>query len=211
MVLTLRYMTLNDISQVVTIDRYSFATPWSTRTYAYEINESQHSHMVVLEQTIPAPPRRGWRRLLQSLTPPPTTTSHIVAYGGLWQIGDEAHISTIASHPDWRGRGFGELTLAGMIRRGMSLKAQYVVLEVRVSNLTAQNLYKKYGFRIYSTRQRYYRDNGEDAYEMRLTLDKLARSQFEMSFERLRERIPFEDQYTRIGVLHNPSSSYDQD
>jgi ribosomal-protein-alanine N-acetyltransferase len=205
-VLRLRYMTLNDVSQVVNIDRYSFATPWSTRTYAYEINESQHSHMVVLEQIIPTPPASGWRRLLQSLTQPTPTTSHIVAYGGLWQIGDEAHISTIASHPDWRGRGFGELTLAGMIRRGMLLKAQYVVLEVRVSNLTAQNLYKKYGFRIYSTRQRYYRDNGEDAYEMRLTLDKLARSQFEVNFARLKEQIPFDDQYTSGEILNGNTS-----
>ncbi|MBC8172242.1 MAG: ribosomal protein S18-alanine N-acetyltransferase [Anaerolineae bacterium] len=195
-------MTLNDISQVVNIDRYSFSTPWSTRTYAYEINESQHSHMVVLEQISPTLPVRGWRRLLQSLTPPSPNTSQIIAYGGLWQIGDEAHISTIASHPDWRGRGFGELTLAAMIRRGLLLKAQYVVLEVRVSNLTAQNLYQKYGFRIYSTRQRYYRDNGEDAYEMRLTLDKLARTGFEASFARLKEQIPFEDQYTKVGILN---------
>jgi ribosomal-protein-alanine N-acetyltransferase len=79
---------------------------------------------------------------------------------------DEAHISTIASHPDWRGKGVGELLLLGMIENSIEIGAHVVTLEVRVSNATAQSLYRKYGFLIAGTRKGYYSDNGEDAYIM---------------------------------------------
>jgi ribosomal-protein-alanine N-acetyltransferase len=76
---------------------------------------------------------------------------------------DEAHVSTIASHRDWRRRGIGELLLVSMIDRVTEIGANYVTLEVRVSNLAAQALYRKYGFEVTGERRRYYSDNGEDA------------------------------------------------
>jgi ribosomal-protein-alanine N-acetyltransferase len=89
-----------------------------------------------------------------------------MAYGGFWLVVDEAHISTIATAQQWRGRGLGELALLAMIERGLELGAHMVTLEVRVSNTIAQNLYRKYGFVITGERKRYYRDNGENAYIM---------------------------------------------
>ena len=89
--------------------------------------------------------------------------SLMVGYGGFWALGDEAHISTIAVRPDWRGYGLGELLLAAMIDLAASLKARFVTLEVRASNLVAQNLYRKYLFEQAGLRRRYYRDNDEDA------------------------------------------------
>lgn len=176
MALTLRYMRLEDVPQVITIDKLSFDPPWSTRSYNYEITESNYSHMVVLEEDDAARPASGLRRLVQSLnrTSPPRT-SRVVAYGGLWHIVDEAHISTIATHPDERGKGYGEIVLAAMVRRSVTLNASYIVLEVRVSNVAAQALYKKYEFEIVDTKPRYYHNNGEDAYDMRLNIDDLAR------------------------------------
>jgi ribosomal-protein-alanine N-acetyltransferase len=41
--------------------------------------------------------------------------------------------------------------------------AEWLTLEVRVSNLGAQRLYEKYGFRRAGVRRRYYSDNNEDA------------------------------------------------
>ena len=49
MTLTLRPMTLDDIPQVVAIDQQAFSTPWSARTYAYEVSESHNSHMLVID------------------------------------------------------------------------------------------------------------------------------------------------------------------
>jgi [ribosomal protein S18]-alanine N-acetyltransferase len=196
MTLTLRYMRLSDIAHVVNIDRLAFDLPWSARSYAYEISESTYSHMVVLEYTLPRQVN-GWRRWLQNLNGRHEVESHIVGYGGLWHILDEAHISTIATHPDWRGRGWGEILLAGMIKRALVLNAGYMVLEVRVSNSVAQNLYHKYGFEVVATKPNYYRNNNEDAYDMRLDLQNShLRLRFAKQFDELKATHKFIDTYT---------------
>jgi [ribosomal protein S18]-alanine N-acetyltransferase len=168
--LTLRYMRLTDIEQVVRIDRQSFSTPWGERSYAYEIQETDYSHMLVLTLDQPAPLKRwqqwawrmGWRFKDQ--------VHEVVGYGGLWRLGDEAHISTIALHPTYRGRGWGALLLAAMLLKGAHLGAHYAALEVRVSNQRAQQLYQRSGFVVHGVKTAYYHDNGEDAYDMRLPL-----------------------------------------
>lgn len=197
--LTLRYMQVSDLSEVVDIDNASFKPPWPERSYRFEINESQISYMVVLEkreerQII------GLRRLLNALRGQEQDTEWtplIAAYGGLWKIADEAHISTIASHPDYRGLGYGEIVLLGMIRKAIELGAQYVVLEVRVSNSVAQNLYHKYGFTIAGTKPGYYHYDGEDAYDMRLDLTPAVITEFELRYQKLRHEFAFRDLYSQ--------------
>src|SRR5207237_6942552 len=76
---------------------------------------------------------------------------------------DEAHITTIAMHPDYRRLCLVEFMLTSLIDIAYSINAKWVTLEVRVSNYTAQNLYRKYGFREAGLRHRYYSDNQEDA------------------------------------------------
>jgi [ribosomal protein S18]-alanine N-acetyltransferase len=196
MSLTLRYMRVGDIPRVVEIDRLAFDPAWSARSYEYEISESTYSHMVVLEHA-DIQPVNGWRRWLR---PFGGAASHlqktVVAYGGLWNIADEAHISTIATHPDARGRGYGEIVLAGMVRRSITLEASYVVLEVRVSNNVAQNLYHKYEFEIVDRKPQYYRNNLEDAFDMRLNFDPSLIERFQQRYTALLERHQFEDLYT---------------
>ncbi len=194
--LTLRYMRTADIGQVIAIDNVCFDPPWSARSYAYEISESSCSHMVVLERSEARAAPSRWRRWLGLGSAGPES-GLIVGYGGLWQITDEAHISTIATHPGWRGRGYGEILLAGMVRRACTLGAAYIVLEVRVSNYVAQALYHKYEFVVAGVKQRYYRNNNEDAYDMRLDLtDAGIRARFEERLAALRQRQPFADQYS---------------
>lgn len=191
----LRYMALDDIPQVIAIDKASFDPPWSARSYAYEVTESSYSHMVVLEEN-GGRNGNGLLRRLQNITGKPSEKT-IAAYGGLWHIADEAHISTIASHPDLRGKGYGEIVLAGMVRRAITLHAGYIVLEVRVSNIAAQNLYKKYAFEIVDTKPRYYHNNGEDAYDMRLDLSRAGvAEQLEAHYRALKKKHPFLDKYS---------------
>jgi [ribosomal protein S18]-alanine N-acetyltransferase len=197
MSLTLRYMQLPDIPQVVTIDNLAFDPPWSARSYSYEVSESNYSHMVVLEQGEAPKPAAGWRRIVQNLSGATSPEKRIVGYGGLWHIMDEAHISTIATHPEFRRRGLGEVLLAGMIRRALTLKSDYLVLEVRVSNTNAQNLYAKYDFKTVGVKRRYYHNNGEDAYEMHLYFDAPDfRTKFEARFTALLAQHQFIDEYT---------------
>lgn len=195
-VLTLRYMTSRDIPDVVEIDRQSFDMPWSARSYAFEIGESTYSHMVVLESRT-EPERFGvsrlWRRGARN-----GPLSSLVAYGGLWFIGGEAHISTIASAPLYRGRGWGEVVLAAMVRRSITLRATHIVLEVRISNVVAQRLYVKYGFQTVGVKPNYYSNNSEDAYDMRLELDghPAYAGHFAERWSALQARHRFDDRYT---------------
>ena len=84
----------------------------------------------------------------------------------MWIILDEAHVTTIGVAPEFRGQGLGELLLIDLHEEALRRGAEWLTLEVRVSNDTAQSLYQKYGFTRQGIRRRYYSDNGEDAYIM---------------------------------------------
>lgn len=173
MTLVLRRMQVVDIPAVGEIDQLSFNPPWAARSYAFEITESTYSHMCVLEVVQgdeDAEKGSFLRRLRRGFSAPNELNGHIVGYGGLWSIAGEGHISTIATHPDYRGRGWGEILLVGMLEKAIVLNSDYIVLEVRVSNTVAQNLYKKYDFEIQGVKPRYYAKDGEDAYDMRVPL-----------------------------------------
>jgi len=197
--LLLRYMTVADLVQVMEIDRLSFEIPWSEKSYRYEINESTQSFMVVLEWHRERAATR-WQRLLNIR---PYIEHRVVGYGGMWYIAGEAHISTIAVHPKGRGRGWGEILLAGMVRRGILLEADEVALEVRVSNRRAQRLYEKYAFQTVDVKQRYYRNNGEDAYDMRMDIHNSATcSQFEARYDALFARHQLVDAFSPYPPPH---------
>ena len=82
---------------------------------------------------------------------------------GAWKIIDEAHITNIAVLKEYRGKKIGEALLKEMINTCKDNKINSMTLEVRVSNLVAQNLYKKFGFKFSGIRKEYYSDNKEDA------------------------------------------------
>ncbi len=171
-------MRETDVPRVQEIERQSFSTPWSAATYLRELRSPEHSRYIVARVSRARPPddeppvpepRRGWlANLLPSRFNMPILPSPypVVGYGGIWLTVDEAHITTIASAPEVRGQGVGELLLNGLIDLGLDLGAQFMTLEVRVSNEVAQNLYLKYGFEARGTRRRYYTDNNEDALVM---------------------------------------------
>ena len=152
-------MELDDIPQVAEIDRLSFPLPWPARAYRYELTENSASHFTVAVQAKDlGPGPRLW--------PPAPNHRTVVGYIGFWQVVDEAHISTIAVHPDYRGLGVGEQLLAAGLLAAADLGGTQATLEVRVGNTAAQNLYRKFGFGIVGKRIGYYRDNGEDALVM---------------------------------------------
>ena len=216
--LSLRYMRLDDIGAVVAIDRLCFQPAWPQESYRFELMESTVSHMLVLEQ--PEAPAAsaidsGWlERLRGRIGGAAQASGSILGYGGLWKVADEAHISSIATHPACRGLGYGELLLAGMIGKARQLGASYIVLEVRVSNKVAQRLYGKYGFERVGRRRRYYASNEEDAWDMRLTLNGDARRHCARLNDRLRAAHDFVDRYSRsrhprrIGAARNPVAGW---
>lgn len=155
-------MRLDDIEQVIEIEQVAFTAPWSARAYHYEVQDNKHSTMVVAR---PAPVFSGtWSQWLYSLKI--TRPGPVLGYAGFWLLVDDAHVCTIAVHPQWRQRGLGELLLLSLLKKGAAQGALRATLEVRVSNTAAQRLYLKYGFEIVSLQRRYYSDNNEDAYIM---------------------------------------------
>jgi [ribosomal protein S18]-alanine N-acetyltransferase len=195
---TLRPMRPDDISQVVEIDKLSFSLPWSYRSYMFEVTDNQSSHMMIIEYNDDnALENRGFLATLRRLGGY-RSPSKIVGYGGFWFIDGETHISTIATHPDYRGKGLGEILLAGMLARAAALNAEYAILEVRVSNTPAITLYKKYGFTAVGKRKGYYRDNNEDADLMHLSpmnADYLIR--LDELITALKARVPFIDFFSQ--------------
>jgi len=100
---------------------------------------------------------------------------------------DEAHISTIAVDPRYQRQGIGQLLLMTAIEQAVELRASIVSLEVRVSNLAAQDLYHKYGFRAVGLRARYYSDNRENALIM--TAPYIASAPYQRMLRKLREEL----------------------
>jgi ribosomal-protein-alanine N-acetyltransferase len=200
----LRAMRYQDLPQVVAIDRQSFPAPWSFDTYRYEVSKNSSSHMVVLAAPgLACPPRLGLPGWLDRLRFWRSANGHraemVAGYGGFWLSQKRAHISTIAVHPRCRGQSLGELLLAAMIRRAMALSAAAISLEVRVGNAPAINLYRKYGFAYYGVKVGYYRDNQEDAYDLRIDpLDEAYRARFVARWAALQNRITFADGYSAL-------------
>jgi ribosomal-protein-alanine N-acetyltransferase len=182
-------MRVEHIPAVSAIEKLSFPQPWPQNAYRREIVENRMAHYIVArrlgdfsDETGSADAARSREpqsgdligRLSRLLRPPEPARSpqlevelrSIVGYAGIWVMTDEAHVTTIASHPEMRGRGIGEFLLVALIHRGMEVGARWMTLEVRASNSTAQNLYRKYTFKEMGVRRRYYSDNGEDALVM---------------------------------------------
>ncbi len=141
---SLRPMVVDDIPAVLEIDRLSFPTPATEQLFLNELTDNKLAHYQVLI-------RAG------------EDDETILGYAGFWLIAGEIHVSTIAVHPDERGRGRGEWLLLNLLLLACGLDSLLVTLEVRRSNLTAQALYHKYRFEEVGMRRRYYRDTGEDA------------------------------------------------
>jgi ribosomal-protein-alanine N-acetyltransferase len=139
-VLLIRPMAVPDLAAVQGIERASFATPWPAHAYRQEIETNRLAiYLVAL------------------------IGDAVVAYGGIWLMVDEAHITTFAVDPRFRRRRIGERLLLALLDLALNRRAREATLEVRLSNLPARRLYEKYGFRPVGIRPRYYSDNNEDA------------------------------------------------
>jgi ribosomal-protein-alanine N-acetyltransferase len=184
-------MRIEDIPEVMEIERVAFPTPWPARAYRHEVGQNRLAHYFVARPQYVDGAEPGdveeesglignlprWTRRSK------TTRPSVVGYCGFWIAANEAHISTIAVDPKYRSQGIGQLLLITAIERAIELGANLVSLEVRVSNVVAQNLYRKYGFRVVGRRRRYYSDNREDALIM--TAEHVVSDPYQRMFGRL--------------------------
>lgn len=132
-------MSDHDLDEVMAIEADSFPRPWSRDHFAAEL-QSPHSFPLVAR----------------------TEEGRIAGYICPMLVHDEGEILDVAVSSRLRGQGIGQQ----LLRRGLSELRQrgatVVMLEVRISNHSAIDLYRRTGFTESGRRKRYY-ENGEDA------------------------------------------------
>ena len=203
----IRPMKPGDISQVAIIDKEAFPTQWPSYNFKRELANKYAHYFVayykddeVLKQsefTI-----SGQTSVLRSVFSKPgqllkrihffssdgasvLPNEYILGMAGVWYVIGEAHLITIAVREKYRGHGIGELLVISAIELAIKLSTRALTLEVRISNKTAQNLYKKYGFEETGIRKGYYMDNKEDA--MIMHIKDIQLNQFQEKFQHLRQ------------------------
>ena len=139
---TVEKMNSFNILGVKEISDLSFSSPWSLLSMEKELINKNAIYIVV---------KLG---------------SKVVAFGGMWIIFDEGHITNIAVHPDFRRNNFGDTVVENLIKIAKDKNIASLTLEVRSSNIAAINLYKKHNFSVEGIRKNYYQSPREDGYIM---------------------------------------------
>lgn len=147
--LVFRAMRLDDIPHVCDIEQEAFTTPWTAGAFHNELTNNQFAQYMIMEYS-----------------------GEVAGYAGMWLIMDEAHVTNIAVRERYRGRKLGERLLRELMQTAGFMGAVRMTLEVRASNLIAQQLYEKLNFRSVGVRRGYYTDNQEDAIIMWADLPK---------------------------------------
>lgn len=134
------------------LDQLSFTEPWPKNTFAYELTTNYSICQVAVD-----------------------LSGNVLGAIVVWLVVDEAHVATIAVHPDHRQKGIGAGLLANALLIACYRGVLTSLLEVRVSNLPAIKLYERFGYQVDSVRKNYYQDNQEDA--LLLSLSRLDEEQ----------------------------------
>jgi ribosomal-protein-alanine N-acetyltransferase len=142
--LELRSMRAEDLPQVAALDQLSFADPWPQGSFEYELKANNYSLCLVAED------------------PDAAEGETVVGALVIWLIVDEAHIATIAVHPNYRHRGIGRKLLVEGLLQAAERGAVKSLLEVRSGNLEALHLYFGFGYKVVGLRPNYYQAEGED-------------------------------------------------
>lgn len=142
--LSIEPMRRRHLRDVLPIEERCHPKPWTTGVFVSEIELARHGERYYIVA------RDGHR---------------LVGYGGLLFAPDAAHITNIAVDPLHRRQGVGRALMIDLVETALARGAEAMTLEVRVGNVAAQDMYRKFGFVPAGIRQRYY-ENSEDALVM---------------------------------------------
>lgn len=136
-------MRRRHLRAVLRIESQVYPRPWSLSLYLGELGLRTSRYYVVAR-----------------------VDGRVVGYAGLMVSLDEAHVTTIAVDPDWQRHGIGSRLLLNLNRAAAARGARHMTLEVRVSNIAGQQLYRRFGFETEGVRKNYYAESKEDAFIM---------------------------------------------
>ena len=190
----IRPMKYEDIPEVAQIDREAFPGEWVFRSqsaYKQDLDNPSIRYIVACKKDNVSEPERQasqkppWFKRIFSYEHHLNTPENIVGFSGFWLMMKEAHIIAIGVRDGYRRLGIGEGLFIATIELAQILNANVVTLEVRASNEIAQELYKKYDFRVAGRRLKYYSSDGEDAIIM--SADNITSMPFQASFQQLKK------------------------
>lgn len=127
------------ISVAAELERMCFGSSWTATNFQKELDNPRCFYYVTLNNGVP------------------------IGYMGFWQILEEAHITTVGVHPDFRKRHIAQKMLCFMMDDCLEHNVHWITLEVKASNIQAQKLYEKFGFAVMGRRKNYYQADNEDA------------------------------------------------
>lgn len=134
-------MALSHLDDVMEIEEKCYgAHHWSRNSFAGELENPCAAYLTAVNES-----------------------GKCVGYMGVWRIFDEAHVTNLAVHPDFWGRGLAHFLILSSLDVCYKDKIKFMTLEVRKSNERAKRVYESFGFKSLGLRKKYYQDNGEDA------------------------------------------------
>ena len=131
--------TRRHIQEIIEIDQAAFPEPWSKKLWLKEIDRMHRSYYVASDG------------------------EGVIGYGGGLLAGDDFHITTIAVKKSNLKKGVATQIMIKLLEEAIILGATDLTLEVRVGNLPAQALYRKFGMAPAGIRRSYYQPDNEDA------------------------------------------------
>ena len=126
---------------VYELSKECFAIPWTLESINNELNNPLAKYVIAQD----------------------LSTGKVVGFVGVWIIAGEGDITNIAVSSKYRKLGIASNLLIKLFDVCKTINCEDITLEVRASNIPAQNLYKKFNFKEEGIRKGYYSDNGEDA------------------------------------------------
>ena len=141
-------MTAAHLDEVLAIEQGAYSHPWTHGNFADSLRSGYQAQLLRVDGAL---------------------AGYFVAMKGV----DEVHLLNITAAPPWQGRGWGRLILEALALWARGQGAQWLWLEVRTSNVRAQRIYERNGFRRVGERKSYYpAQDGkrEDALVMSLKL-----------------------------------------
>ena len=157
-------MRRRHLRRVLTIEARVYPRPWSASLFLSELAQrSSRTYLVARHD------------------------GEVIGYAGMMFTGLEAHITNIAVDPDFHGRKVGSRLMMRLVTEAIARGARTLSLEVRVTNLTAQARYGKFGFNIVGVRKGYYIETKEDALVM--VVDDATTSEYRLRLQTLRDEI----------------------
>jgi len=143
---SIQEMSFDDLDEVMEIEKLSFVSPWTKRFFEETLLSPISVNLVMKNDT------------------------ETIGYMILYTVADEAHILNIAIHPRYRRQGFASRLIQYVLNHFEQKGVHDFFLEVREGNLSAINLYRRFGFEKIGRRKKYYTETNEDALVMCLSV-----------------------------------------